>query len=51
MKWEGVENMDRIAILIPCYNECKTIKKVVTDWKREMPQAAIYVYDSTFPPA
>lgn len=46
MKWEGVENMDRIAILIPCYNECKTIKKVVTDWKREMPQAAIYVYDN-----
>ncbi len=38
--------MDRIAILIPCYNECKTIKKVVTDWKREMPQAAIYVYDN-----
>lgn len=46
MKWEGVENMDRIAILIPCYNECKTIKKVVTDWKREMPKAAIYVYDN-----
>lgn len=34
------------AILIPCYNEAKTIKKVVEDFKREMPHAAIYVYDN-----
>lgn len=40
------EKMDHIAILIPCFNECKTIKKVVTDWQTVMPQAAIYVYDN-----
>lgn len=38
--------MDKIAILIPCYNESKTIKKVVTDLKRELPEATIYVYDN-----
>lgn len=38
--------MDKIAILIPCYNESKTIKKVVTDFKRELPEATIYVYDN-----
>lgn len=34
------------AVLIPCYNEAKTIKKVVEDFKREMPHAQIYVYDN-----
>lgn len=38
--------MDRIAVLIPCYNEEKTIEKVVTDAKRELPEAVIYVYDN-----
>ena len=38
--------MDKIAVLIPCYNESKTIEKVVTDWKRELPEAVIYVYDN-----
>ena len=38
--------MDKIAILIPCYNESKTIEKVVTDWKRELPESVIYVYDN-----
>lgn len=38
--------MDKIAVLIPCYNESKTIKKVVEDWKREIPEAIIYVYDN-----
>ncbi len=38
--------MDKIAVLIPCYNEEKTIKKVVEDFKRELPEAAIYVYDN-----
>lgn len=38
--------MERIAVLIPCYNEAQTIEKVVTDWKREIPEAAIYVYDN-----
>ncbi len=34
------------AILIPCYNEAKTIKNVIEDFKREMPHADIYVYDN-----
>ncbi len=38
--------MDRIAVLIPCYNESKTIKKVIEDFKRELPEATIYVYDN-----
>lgn len=38
--------MDKIAILIPCYNEARTIEKVVSDFKRELPEAAIYVYDN-----
>ena len=38
--------MDRIAVLIPCYNESKTIEKVVRDWKMELPEATIYVYDN-----
>lgn len=37
---------DKIAVLIPCYNESKTIEKVVTDFKRELPEATIYVYDN-----
>lgn len=36
----------RIAILIPCYNEELTIKKVVTDFKMALPEAEIYVYDN-----
>lgn len=38
--------MDKIAVLIPRYNESKTIEKVVTDFKRELPEATIYVYDN-----
>ena len=38
--------MDKVAVLIPCYNESKTIKKVVEDFKRELPEAKIYVYDN-----
>ncbi len=38
--------MDKIAVLIPCYNESKTIKKVIDDFKRELPEAKIYVYDN-----
>ena len=37
---------DRIAVLIPCYNESKTIEKVVTDFRRALPDATIYVYDN-----
>ena len=38
--------MDEVAVLIPCYNESKTIEKVVTDFRRELPDAVIYVYDN-----
>lgn len=38
--------MDKIAVLIPCYNESKTIGKVVEDWKKELPEAVVYVYDN-----
>ena len=38
--------MDKIAVLIPCYNESKTIKKVVEDMKKALPEATIYVYDN-----
>ncbi len=38
--------MDKIAVLIPCYNEEKTIAKVVADAKAAIPEATIYVYDN-----
>lgn len=38
--------MDKIAVLIPCYNESKTIAKVVSDYKQALPEAEIYVYDN-----
>lgn len=38
--------MNDIAVLIPCYNESQTIEKVVTDYKRALPEATIYVYDN-----
>ena len=38
--------MDKIAVLIPCYNESKTVQKVVTDFQRVLPDATIYVYDN-----
>lgn len=38
--------MDKIAVLIPCYNESRTIEKVVTDFRRVLPEAVIYVYDN-----
>lgn len=38
--------MDKIAVLVPCYNESKTIEKVVTDFRTVLPEAVIYVYDN-----
>lgn len=38
--------MKKIAVLIPCYNERNTIGKVVSDYKRVLPEADIYVYDN-----
>ena len=37
---------NKIAVLIPCYNEAKTIEKVVKDFKKALPSADIYVYDN-----
>lgn len=36
----------KIAVLIPCYNESKTIAKVVADYKNALPEADVYVYDN-----
>ncbi|HAT89238.1 MAG TPA: glycosyl transferase [Roseburia sp.] len=38
--------MDKIAVLIPCYNESRTIMKVINDFKTVLPEAVIYVYDN-----
>lgn len=38
--------MDRTAVLIPCYNESKTIEKVICDFQKVLPEAVIYVYDN-----
>lgn len=38
--------MDKIAVLIPCYNEESTIAKVVADARKYLPEAVIYVYDN-----
>lgn len=38
--------MSKIAVLIPCYNEAKTIAKVVRDYREALPEADIYVYDN-----
>ncbi len=38
--------MDKIAVLIPCYNESQTIEKVVNEYKAALPEASIYVYDN-----
>lgn len=39
-------NNKKIAVLIPCYNESKTIEKVIKDYKKALPEADIYVYDN-----
>ncbi|WP_029323128.1 glycosyltransferase family 2 protein [Butyrivibrio sp. AE3004] len=38
--------MDKIAVLIPCYNEEQTIEKVIKDSRAALPEAVIYVYDN-----
>ena len=38
--------MEKIAVLIPCYNESKTVEKVVRDFRCALPEATIYVYDN-----
>ncbi|OUZ17189.1 glycosyl transferase [Enterococcus sp. 12F9_DIV0723] len=43
---ENSKMTEKIAILLPCYNEAMTIKKVINDFQRELPDANIYVYDN-----
>ncbi len=38
--------MDKIAVLIPCFNESQTIEKVIKDYRQVLPEAMIYVYDN-----
>jgi len=38
--------LDKIAVLIPCYNEAQTIQAVIDDFKQELPEGTIYVYDN-----
>lgn len=38
--------MDKIAVLVPCYNEEKTVEKVVRDFREVLPEAVVYVYDN-----
>ena len=45
-KKEVEKDDKKIAVLIPCYNEAKTIEKVVKDYKSVLPNADIYVYDN-----
>ena len=39
---------NRIAVLIPCYNEALTIGNVIRDYRQALPDADIYVYDNNF---
>ncbi len=41
-----MNHTEKIAVLIPCYNEEATIPTVIADFKRELPEADIYVYDN-----
>ena len=38
--------MDKIAVLIPCFNEAQTVAKVIRDFRRALPDAVVYVYDN-----
>ena len=38
--------MDKVAVLIPCYNEAVTIEKVVNDFRSVLPESTVYVYDN-----
>lgn len=46
MEDNNLTSFDKIAVLIPCYNESVTIAKVVQDFQRVLPEATIYVYDN-----
>lgn len=38
--------MDKIAVMVPCYNEAKTVEKVVRDFRQALPECTVYVYDN-----
>jgi glycosyltransferase involved in cell wall biosynthesis len=42
----GEPESERIAVVIPCYNEALTVKTVVEDFARVLPEAQIYVFDN-----
>lgn len=46
MRRKERRQMDEIAVLIPCYNEAVTIRKVIEKYKKALPEAVIYVYDN-----
>ena len=46
MTFEIVNTSSRIAVLVPCYNEALTIAQVIRDFRAELPEAVIYVYDN-----
>ena len=41
-----MQKQRKVAVIIPCYNESKTIKKVIYDTRENLPNADIYVYDN-----
>jgi len=41
-----MKKKEKIAVLVPCYNEELTVKKVIKDFKKQLPEADIYVYDN-----
>ena len=43
---KGEATQEQIAVVVPCYNEARTIKKVVEDFRRALPSAVIYVFDN-----
>jgi glycosyltransferase involved in cell wall biosynthesis len=46
MRSDELETDLRLAVLIPCYNEESTIRKVVADFRAALPEATVYVYDN-----
>lgn len=42
----SLASLGRVAVLIPCYNEIATVRKVVEDFRRTIPEAGIYVFDN-----
>jgi hypothetical protein len=43
---QGADDEPRVAVIIPCYNEALTIRNVVTAFRAELPDAAVYVFDN-----